>query len=170
MKAVVPWMVPRLTPPPEPQSNDVQTSVPAATVPQPEKRKRPAKATKVGSYFPISMRLLSALDKEDSVDRNDSDVAFCMSLVATFKKFDQKQKSLAQMKIQQLMYEIEFPPMQPSNIQMLGTLGTQTSFTPALQQSAVNSGLNSDQFAGYMPQGPCASQVFPNTSNSQQNF
>ena len=46
--------------------------------------------------------------KQAFTENDDPGVLFCLSLVDTVKRLDSRKKSMAKMKIQKLLFEIEF--------------------------------------------------------------
>lgn len=75
---------------------------------RPPTRKKPKSSTSDD----IEVEILKELRKGQSLDEDE---LFGQSVGATLKKMTDQQKALAKMKIQQVMYEIQYCPVQPTS-------------------------------------------------------
>ena len=75
--------------------------------PRPKKTKKSSTPTE-----DLELEILKELRRNQS-DAPDEDDLFGQSIAATLKKFNAQQKALVKMRIQQLLYEVQFCPPQP---------------------------------------------------------
>jgi hypothetical protein len=106
---------------------------------QPGKKKKPCTTVKVD---PFESHMLDVVNQP-----NDEDTLYCNSLVESFKRLDPRKKSLAKIKVQQLLHEIEFN----DNDDDRRAYSQPSSFAPHAQSSMSN-----------LPQYPMMQQVAPN--------
>ena len=94
-----------------PSSSSPIQSLPASPPPPPSSTKR--RKTKVANQTPPNIgafeaSLVNALEKGDEPVVKDADEQFCASLVPQLKRLTIRDNQLARIKIQQLLFEIEF--------------------------------------------------------------
>ena len=57
---------------------------------------------------PVESFLIESIQKKANPNDDDPDDLFCRSLVATLKRLSQKKNQMAKLKIQQLLFDIEY--------------------------------------------------------------
>ena len=83
---------------------------------------------------PIEMEILSQLKKTCEVpNTEDEDTSFGKFIALSIKKLDPKSKALAKIKIQQLLYDMEFQPS-PEQFSNGSSPSSQSPFTPGPTQ------------------------------------
>ena len=62
----------------------------------------------------VEMEILKQLKDTCMSDQDDEDMTFGQSIALTLKKMEPQQKSFAKIKIQEVLYAIQFPPPPPT--------------------------------------------------------